>query len=156
MAGQPRLRSVHWQLPALLVLGVIVVCGCSQPTSNTGIPAGVGPGSHSFGEFFLEKGSDTDSTYLSFRGRRSGLDSLMLEMTTWGVIEYGLFLRRENSSRRVSYFLMGECGTVSSRTWKKVTLKGFLSPIEQDTLWILSFSNLKDTLTIGKMEIVSF
>ena len=136
---------------AMLLIGFMF--SCKSPTSIPNAPLAVGGVDHAFPEFFLERGSDLDSSYISFCGRHYRNDTLQLEMTSWGVVETGLFLHRQNSHASASFIFMGMCGTVPTRTWKKVTLTQYLGAIEQDTLWSLSFSNWRDSLTIGKTEI---
>ena len=141
-------------VPVLMVfLLAWLLSGCTGPTSNPIATSLTGSVQHDFPEFFLEKGSDMDSSYISFRGEHFRNDTLQLEMTSWGVVEYGLFLRRQNDPQSASFFLMGKCGTVPTRTWRKVRLTHYLGAIERDTLWSLSFSNLRDTLTIRRTEI---
>jgi hypothetical protein len=45
--------------------------------------------------------------------------------------------------------MMGECGTVSSETWTKVTLKAWIKAEETTALRKLSFTNTKDTIDIA-------
>jgi hypothetical protein len=49
--------------------------------------------------------------------------------------------------------MMGECGTVTTRTWMRVTRTSYITTAETDTLWKLGFTNLKDTLTVVKVTI---
>jgi hypothetical protein len=153
MANYKRVFSWNGGWIGIVVLLSWLLVGCKNPPSSTDVPVAVGVTTQIFPEFFLEKGSDDDSTYISFRGRQAQNDSLQLEMTSWGVVEYGLFLQKVNGRGSASYLFMGRCGTVPTRTWKKVTLTAYLSRAEQDTLWSLSFSNWRDSLTIGKTEI---
>lgn len=136
---------------AMLLTGLML--GCKSTTSGPIALLVDGDVDHGFPEFFLEKGSDLDSSYISFRGKRSVHDTLQLEMTSWGVVEYGLLISRQNSHLSASFILLGRCGTVTTRTWKKVTLTEYLSPAEQDTLWNLLFTNWRDTLAISKTRI---
>jgi len=103
-----------------------------------------------FPEFFIERGSDSDSSYISLRGVRVGNDTLEIQATSWGIIEYGLILVPQNSSKSILYSLVGECGTVMSKTSRKVTLSQSISPETQDTLQQVGFTNFRDTLIVTK------
>ena len=106
-----------------------------------------------FPEFFIEKGIDEDSSYISFRGIKMNEDTLLIEGSSWGVIEYGLFIAREDFKQEIFFRMMGECGTVTTRTWMRVTRTSYITTAETDTLWKLGFTNLKDTLTVVKVTI---
>jgi len=103
----------------------------------------------SFPEFFVEQGSDSDTTYISLKGFRNN-NRFEVQATGWGIWEYGLFLDRTNCESTINYSLMGECGTVFSRTWTKVTLIDLLTPEETDSLWVISFTDFRDTITVAK------
>lgn len=107
----------------------------------------------SFPEFFIEKGSDLDTSYISFRGTKKNNDTLEIQATSWGIRETGLLLTRHNSNKKVQFQMMGRCGTVLTRTWLKVDLTEWITAKEIDTLIILSFTNFRDTLTIVKTTI---
>lgn len=107
----------------------------------------------SYPEFFIEKGSDMDTSYISFRGVKKNNDTLEIQATSWGVIEYGLFLSRKNFIKEIQFQMMGKCGTVSTRTWTKVTLKGWIKSEETNTLQKLSFTNFNDTINVVKTTI---
>lgn len=104
----------------------------------------------SFPEFYLEKGSDIDSSFISFRGIRITYDTLEIQATGWGIIETGLHLHRGNIPLGIFYMFTGYCGTITSKTWAKVTLTDWITASETDTLWVLGFTNFRDTLTIAK------
>lgn len=125
----------------LLILSLFL--GCSD--------SGVSPNEKgiSFPEFFVEKGSDSDTTYLSLRGFRNN-NRFEIQATGWGIWEYGLFLKRDNYQGTINYCLMGECGTVTSQTWKKITFVDLITPDETDTLWVISFTDFRDTITVAK------
>lgn len=106
-----------------------------------------------FPEFFMESGTDSDTSYISFRGTLLENDTLELQTTSWGVVETGLFLNRRYSNRSVLFRMMGICGTVESRTWEKVTLFEYLSPSDLDTLKQLAFTNGSDTLVVLKPSV---
>jgi hypothetical protein len=106
-----------------------------------------------FPEFFLEKGTDIDSSYISLRGLRISGGMFELQATSWGIRETGLFLFRRNSPRSAIFVFMGDCGTVSTRTWEKVTLKHELAPVDQDTLWRIALTSHGDTLEVVRTSI---
>jgi hypothetical protein len=105
----------------------------------------------SFPEFFVESGSDIDSSYISFRGIKRNSDTLEIQGTSWGIIEYGLILEKEDFPNSKFYKFTGICGTVSSYTWEKVTLTRYITSAEDDNLQSLSFTNFKDTLIVNKL-----
>jgi hypothetical protein len=111
----------------------------TQPKSQSLVPP----------EFFVEKGSDLDSSYISFRGLRKNSDTLEIEATSWGVIEYGLVLCREYAPKAIHFLFIGRCGTVSTRTWRKVTLNDWITLAQADTLQMLWLTNSRDTLAVG-------
>ncbi len=129
----------------LWTLTIAVSFRCAK---NTDITAQPEPQQSFLPEFFVEKGSDLDSSYISFRGLRKNPDTLQIQATSWGVIEYGLLLSRENAPKAIKFRIIGRCGTVSTRTWQKVTLQGWITAAEADTLQMLSFTNSKDTLAV--------
>lgn len=106
----------------------------------------------SFPEFFVEKGSDLDTTYISLRGINK-INNFEIQATGWGIWEYGLFLNRNDDPNSVNYSLMGFCGTVSTKTWRKVTFNDFLTPEELDTIDIISFTDFRDTISIGYVSV---
>ena len=135
-------RSFSFFVIAITFL--LVLAGCNDET--------ILPESQtiSFPEFFIEKGSDIDSSYISFKAVKKNSDTLEIQGTSWGAIEYGLILEQENIYNSIFYKFTGICGTVSTFTWQKVTLSRFITASEDDNLQILSFTNFKDTLTITK------
>ena len=106
-----------------------------------------------FPEFFVERGSDADSSYLSLAAVR--IDSTLLDIraTSWGIRETGLFLGRRPSKRAAVFEFMGDCGTVSTRTWEKVTLHRRLTRADQDTIDRIWLTNFRDTLEVVKTRI---
>jgi hypothetical protein len=127
----------------LFFLIILLFVGCSESVNPPNIKA------ISFPEFFIEKGSDSDTTYISLKGFRNN-NRFEVQATGWGIWEYGLFLERTNSDSTINYKLMGQCGTVFSRTWTKVTLIDLLTPEETDSLWVISFTDFRDTITVIK------
>ncbi len=145
MQNTHSLNARHLLLTVLWVLPVALLFHCSpktdsitQPQSQSLVPP----------EFFVEKGSDLDSSYISFRGLRKNSDTLEIEATSWGVIEFGLSLSREYAPHAIHFHVMGRCGTVSSITWRKVTLNDWITLAQTDTLQMLSLTNSRDTLTV--------
>ncbi|MFA6979506.1 MAG: hypothetical protein WC209_09310 [Ignavibacteriaceae bacterium] len=126
------------------VIAVLLFAGCKEKGNPAGNNTQI-----SFPEFFVEKGSDIDSSYISFRGVKKNNDTLEIQATSWGVIAYGLFLSKTTLGNEIQYQMMGECGTVPSETWSKVTLKAWIKAEETTTLRKLSFTNSKDTIDIA-------
>jgi len=127
-----------------MVIALLLFSGCKEKGNPAGNNTQI-----SFPEFFVEKGSDIDSSYISFRGIKINSDTLEIQATSWGVIAYGLFLSKKTLGNEIQYQMMGECGTVPSETWSKVTLKAWIKAEETNTLQKLSFSNSKDTINIA-------
>lgn len=104
----------------------------------------------SFPEFFIEKGNDIDTSYISLRGIKISEDTLKIEAVSWGVIEYGLHLVCNKSETEFEYVLMGECGTTLTNTYQKVTLYDWITAEESENLLRISFSNFRDTVVVIK------
>lgn len=101
-----------------------------------------------FPEFFVERGMDADSSYISLAAVRIDSTLLDIRVTSWGIRETGLFLGRRASKRAAVLEFMGECGTVSTRTWVKVTLYRQLTRADQDTIDRIWLTNFRDTLEV--------
>lgn len=125
---------------------IISFYGCSE---NSTSPQTEKP-QLSFPEFFVEKGNDNDTSYISLRGIKISEDSLKIEAVSWGVIEYGLHLMSNKSETEFEYVLMGECGTTLTTTYKKVTLYDWITAEESENLLRISFSNYKDIVEVIK------
>jgi hypothetical protein len=145
------MKKVHFLLPdrsasnVLSAVGVLMFFACSKSAdiaSQPQTPHSLLP------EFFVEKGSDLDSSYISFRGVGKNPDTLEIQATSWGVIEFGLILARQNAPKAINYQMFGRCGTVFTHTWQKVTLRAWITATEADTLQQLSFTNSRDTISI--------
>jgi hypothetical protein len=108
----------------------------------------------SFSQFFLEKGSDADSSYISFRGTRDTTGAFRLEATSWAIRETGPMLYRVPAPKAATFIFMAECGTVSSHTWEKTTLTCKLAHAELDTLLRLELIAHGDSLAVVKTWIV--
>ncbi|MBU2507119.1 MAG: hypothetical protein KJ799_10405 [Bacteroidetes bacterium] len=106
---------------------------CSESSSTSTEPK---PTEFSFSEFFVEKGSDSDT--------------LEIQATSWGVLEYGLFLSHDHSNKAILFEMWNKCGTVLTRTWVKVTHKDLITSAEADTLQQIGFTNFRDTLIVVK------
>ncbi len=130
-------------LSLLVCLLIFLIAGCCENINSPEIKT------ISFPEFFVEKGSDSDTTYISLKGFRNN-NRFEIQATGWGIWEYGLFLDRTNCEGTINYRLMGECGTVFSRTWTKVTFVDLITPEETDTLWVINFTDFRDTITVAK------
>lgn len=106
---------------------------CSESSSTSTEPK---PTEFSFSEFFVEKGSDSHT--------------LEIQATSWGVLEYGLFLSYDHSNKAILFEMWNKCGTVLTRTWVKVTHKDLITSAEADTLQQIGFTNFRDTLIVVK------
>lgn len=130
----------------ITILVPTLFTGCSE----NNISYGTNRTQLSFPEFFIEQGSDLDTTYISLRGLKIADDSLEIQATSWGIIETGLFLEREDYYKEIRLRMMGECGTVSSITWEKVTFKKWITAEETQRLQKISFTNFRDTIEVVK------
>jgi hypothetical protein len=128
----------------IAVILAIVNIGCEEKVTTTE------EAKISFNEFYIEKGNDIDTTFISFKGTIKNSNTLEIEATSWGVWEYGLSLNRSNLNKEIMFVLMGYCGTVSSQTYAKVTFTSSISAAETDTLERISFSTFRDTITVRK------
>jgi hypothetical protein len=86
-----------------------------------------------FPEVFLEIGKDDDHSYNSLKTIRQPDGSLKIEIQSWGIAEYFLFLSVE-TSEILKLQMTGECGTVPSKTWRKVSLSHVLEKEEEDNV----------------------
>jgi len=98
-------------------------------------------------EFLIEDGTDLDSSYFSLRGLIKSEDTLEIQATRWGIVETGLFLYQKDLGDEIQYEILGMCGTVSSITWKKVTLKSWITRERLKTLKKLSCTRFIDTIS---------
>jgi len=142
---------LHGGASVLLAVGILMGCRRAEQIAE---PVTESPeGYASFTEFFLEKGADADSSYIALRGTRKIGGILELQATSWGIRETGLFLERERAPKTAVFVFMGECGTVSTRTWEKVTLRQEMSAADQDTVERIVFTSHGDTLEIVRTHI---
>ena len=127
--------------------------GCTRNNEEITEP-GVEPSPSEQGylEFFLEKGSDVDSSYISLRGTLKD-GALKLQATSWGIRETGLFLARKNAAKTAIFVFMGECGTVSSRTWEKKSISYTLALADQDTTDRIIFTSHGDTVNVVRSRV---
>lgn len=128
----------------VLIVLLIFFGACKTPTENNV------PTEGRFPEVFLEAGSDSDSSYIALRTFRLQNGNLKIQVTGWGIEEYGLFLNCQTESRTLTMNIMGECGTVSSRTWVKRTFDYIVTRAAEDTLSRIRFTNFRDTLVVIK------
>jgi len=124
---------------------LVIFWGCKTPTET--IPA-IGR----FPEIFLEAGSDIDTTYISLRTIRLQDGTLKIQATGWGVEEYGLFLNLQTENKFLTMNIMGECGTVFTRTYVKRTFEHVITKSAEDTLERIRFTNFRDTLVVVKIH----
>jgi hypothetical protein len=139
------LIAKHSLITLLWVLPIAAFFRCAsktdimtQPQSQSSLPP----------QFFVEKGSDLDSSYISFRGFPKNSDTLQIEATSWDYFEDGLLLYRIYAPKAIHFQLFGRCGTGSTRTMQKETLKDWITLAQADTLQMLSFTNFRDTLAV--------
>ncbi len=138
---------------AILLMAVSILVGCRRAEQTTEPVIDTPEEYNTFTEFFLEKGVDADSSYIALRGTRKVGGILELQATSWGIRETGLFLAQEREPRTAVLVFMGECGTVSTRTWEKVALRQDLSAADQDTVDRIVFTSHGDTLEIIRTHI---
>lgn len=106
-----------------------------------------------FPNFFIERGSDSDSSYISFRGRKIHPYLFEIEAVGWGRIGTGITLESINYPRKISFYLMGECGVDPSRIWDKAVRTTIITADIMDTVDVLTYSNLHrqtDTITVSR------
>lgn len=107
-----------------------------------------------FPDFFLEKGSDADSSYISFRGTKINPYLYEIRGTGWGIIESGILIHQDNYPRKIVFLFMGECGTLFFKTWIKAERSLILTADVLDTVDVLAFTNgfrhCRDTLFVTR------
>lgn len=64
-----------------------------------------------FPSTFLQAGSDNDHSYVSLKSYRLDNDYLKLELTGWGIKEFGIFLQDYVKDDALVLNILGECGT---------------------------------------------
>lgn len=121
----------------------IILFGCEDKITTNEIAR------VNFHEFFVEKGSDLDTSYLSLKGTIKN-STLIIETKSWGIWETGLSMQRENLNREIVFSVIGDCGTIFTWTWAKVEFTTSLSASETDTLDRIHFTNFRDTITVIK------
>jgi len=84
-----------------------------------------------FSEAFLEVGKDDDHSYRSLKTTRQSDGRLKIDVEGWGITEYGIFLLVERGEI-FKLQIRGECGTVPTRTWEKVSLSRVMEKEEED------------------------
>jgi hypothetical protein len=145
-----RRASVCLVSAILLLLAIGPLAGCER-AERIVEPTGITPQNYStFPEFFLEKGTDADSSYISLRGLHKGGGILELQTTSWGIRETGPMLVRISAPKSATFLFLGRCGTVPTKTWEKVMLQLDLTAADQDTLERIAFTSHGDTLEIVK------
>lgn len=135
---------MKYQYVAITCFLLVFFGGCKTPTENNV------PTEGRFPTIFLEAGSDSDSSYIALRTIRLQDGNLKTEATGWGVEEYGLFLNIHTESGTLTMNIMGQCGTVFSRTWVKRTFDYIVTRAAEDTLNRIRFTNFSDTLIVTK------
>jgi hypothetical protein len=88
---------------------------------------------HRFPEAFLEIGKDDDRSYNSFRTTRLSDGKLKIDVETWGIPEYGLYLNAE-AGEILKLQVRGECATVPRKTWTKVSFSHLLEKGEETNI----------------------
>ena len=84
-----------------------------------------------FPEAFLEVGKDDDHSYTSLKTTRQSDGRLKIDIEGWGVTECGIFLLVE-TGEIFKLQIVGECGTVPTTTWEKVSLSRVMEKEEED------------------------
>lgn len=102
-----------------------------------------------FPEFFIEQGTDSDSSYISFRGIKIHPYLFEIEGTGWTIPATGSFLDMTFKPQEILIKMMGECGVVLNENWYKETKTAIITADVLDTVNTLAFTNLfKQTDTI--------
>lgn len=102
-----------------------------------------------FPEFFIEKGSDSDSSYISFRGRKIHPYLFEIEGTGWTKLGTGSFLDISFRPKEIFIKMMADCGVVLFNLWEKESENFIITADMLDTVNTLAFTNLyKRTDTI--------
>jgi hypothetical protein len=128
----------------IAVILAIINIGCEEKVTTTE------EAKISFNEFYVEKGNDTDSSFISFKGTIKNSNTLLIETTSWAVLGTGYNIERQNLNREILLVTMGECGTVLTRIWARMERITTITAAEADTLDKISFTNFRDTLTVYK------
>lgn len=102
----------------------------------------------SFPDTLLQAGHDSNYTFISFRTSHSLNHHLVIEFTGWGIWESGIFLDKVIIDSTRYYKIMGECGTLFTRTYAKVTFVDSLNPIEENSLFSIVMYGKDDTLRL--------
>ena len=84
-----------------------------------------------FPEAFLEVGKDDDHSYRSLKTTRQSDGRLKIDVEGWGIEECGVSLLVE-TGEIFTLEIMGECGTVPTTTWKRVSLSRLMEKEEED------------------------
>lgn len=71
----------------------IILFGCEDKITTNEIAR------VNFHEFYVEKGSDLDTSYLSLKGTIKN-STLIIETKSWGIWETGLSMQRENLNEK--------------------------------------------------------
>jgi hypothetical protein len=102
-----------------------------------------------FPEFFIEKGSDSDSSYISFRGRKIHPYLFEIEGTGWVKSWAAIFLHLEPKPQAIHVMMMADCGVGVPNIWDKETVSEVITADILDTVNTLVFKNFqKNTDTI--------
>lgn len=130
----------------LSILFAFILVGCETLTENSF------SGDDCFPEVFIEAGNDLDYSYRSLRTTRLNDGSLKVEVTEWGIEEYGLFIDPKIENGTLMMNIIGICGTVMSKTWVKVTFDYTITKTLEETLQRIQFVTRFDTLIVVKKK----
>lgn len=130
----------------LSILFAFILVGCETLTENSF------SGYDRFPEIFIEAGNDLDYSYRSLRTTRLNDGSLKVEVTEWGIEEYGLFIDPKIENGTLMMNIIGICGTVMSKTWVKVTFDYTITKTLEETLQRIQFVTRFDTLIVVKKK----
>ncbi len=110
----------------ILFVCALFIAGCSKSVDYKY--------SDGFPEKTLTYGNNADSTFRSIQTVRQGDGTLKVLLTGWQVVEYGIFFNAVRNQKSLIVNLMGECGTVPSKTTKKLTLGYEINRSDEDSL----------------------
>lgn len=106
-----------------------------------------------FPDFYVEKGSDSDSSYISFRGRKIHPYLFEIEATGWGDYGTGISLATVPKPNKLFFQLMAECGVNPPNIWVKAVRTAVITADILDTVNTLAFTNLyrhTDTIVVNR------
>lgn len=112
-----------------------------------------------FPDTLISCGEDSNFSYISLKTSRG--DSLLIELTGWGIDEMGIILPHSIKDSVLNFSMMGYCGTVSSRTEKKVTMPFYLDRETEKSINKIIYINYfvkppaRDSIILEKRDLLN-